>query len=199
MLKLANKFYITSIKKYNVNKIDKSCEYIFKYKNFRVILKIYFTILGFSDASNIAIVNFGYLVDVEKFSNRLMRYVFIEDLDKNDGQSTKKYFDSKETREILVKFIEKNLSNYLANSAPTLLIRGTLSDIKANLPRYKRLDIPFFKNNYKKIVLKTNIYKSLHDITPNKDDKKGKVIWAYAKDEKYFKELENVFSGDWRF
>lgn len=127
-----------------------------------------FRIVGFTDYSNTAIINFGYMVYISKYSNKNMGCYYVGGIDNKSGKSTKKYFGSKKAREIVVKFIEKSLYKYLKKSKPTLIIFGALSHTEANLPRYKRLEMPFLANGYRKKILEANKYKSLHQITSKK-------------------------------
>lgn len=193
MLKLAENFYMSSIWVREKNGLNLKKDYNFIYKNYNIILQIDFCMLAVTRKSNIAIVNFGYSVDVRKWSNRHLRYVYVDDLDEQDGRSTKKYFDDKTAREIVVRTLEKNMSNYLIKVKPCILIRGAFSDIKASLPRYKRFDKIFFENNYQKTELNTKDYESLHKVTLNKNDETCKLIWAYAKDNKNLLELRDVY------
>lgn len=193
MLKLAENFYITSIYESGRYALNSQKTYNFRYKNYCIELDIQFEMLSVTKKSNIAIINFGYTVDIREWSDREMKYIYINDLDRQDGRSTKKYFDSKQGRELVLKFIEKTILKYLKKVQPALLIRGALSDIKTNLPRYKRFDKCFLKNGYKKISIQTKDYKSLHEATFNCREKDANTIWAYTKDKKYFKELKSVY------
>jgi len=196
MLKLADDFYIASINNcksfFQNSKLIKEKEYIFIYKNYKIELEIEFKIVGYTREDNIAIVNFGYAVDIEKWSNKSQSYRWIKDLDKQNGYSTKKYFDSNEAREIILCFIEKTIDKYLKNISPAIIIRGAHSDIKINLPRYKRLDKQFFKNRYIKKEIAISDFDLLYKLTDSKDDD-DRIIWAYCKKEKYFQQLSDVF------
>ncbi len=104
MLKLSKEFYITSIVKFNRwnnSKLNEEYIYYFRYKKFQIKLAVIFTIMGHTDEDNIAIVNFGYSTDIEKWSDREQDFCYIRDLDKTDGRSTKKYLDSAKAREVI--------------------------------------------------------------------------------------------------
>ena len=67
MLQLAEDFYLVSIRNTNSwceSKIDSKLTYVFRYKNYKVELSPSFTLLGFTKEDNIAILNFGYIVDI---------------------------------------------------------------------------------------------------------------------------------------
>jgi len=191
MLKLAKDFYIVRIVKNRDNNLNKRYEYFFRYKNYRVELEVEFLIVGYTKEDNSAIVNFGYTVDIERWSNRLQRFKWINDLDNQNGKSTKKYLDSQVARELVLRFVERALKEYLKKVSPAILIRGAHSELKVNLPRYKRLDKIFFEQNYKKRELDIKEYKSLYETayTPKKDDK---VIWAYSKKDYLLDQLSEV-------
>lgn len=194
MLKLATDFYITSIENQNYfsnSKLEKGKTYRFKYKEYKIELETQFKIIGYTKEDNIAIINFGYTVDVEKWSNRLLRYEWINGLDNENGLDTKKYFDSKEARKLVLQFIEKMIDKYLKSIAPAIIIRGAHSEIKINLPRYKRFDKQFIQNGYEKKVFNIKEYDSLYQITGNKEDT-DKVIWTYSKNANHFEKLLNV-------
>lgn len=192
MLKLAENFFITSVFERGRYALSTQKMYKFRYKNYCLELDIQFEMLSVTKKSNIAIINFGYTLDIREWSDRKMKYIYINDLDTQDGRSTKRYFDSKKGRELVLRFIEKTLLKYLKTVQPALLIRGALSDIKTNLPRYKRFDKCFLENGYKKRSIQAKDYKSLHKITSNYREKDANIIWAYAKKKKYFKELKSV-------
>jgi len=196
MLKLSQDFYITSSKDrsyWNDTKLDRDYEYDFRYKEFKVELKINFKIVGYTYEDNMAIINFGYDVDVEKWSDREQGFSYIEGLDSQNGKSTKKYFNSQEARELLLRFIERKIDTYLKTVSPAIIIRGALSDIQVNLTRYKRLDAQFFKYGYHKKEFDIKNSDSLYQISSGKKEEDDKVIWVYCKNESHFKKLENVF------
>ena len=196
MLKLSQDFYITSAKDrsyWNDTKLDRDYEYDFRYKEFKVELKINFKIVGYTYEDNMAIINFGYDVDVEKWSDREQGFSYIEGLDSQNGKSTKKYFNSQEARELLLRFIERKIDTYLKTVSPAIIIRGALSDIQVNLTRYKRLDAQFFKHGYHKKEFDIKNSDSLYQISSGKKEEDDKVIWVYCKNESHFKKLENVF------
>ncbi len=193
MIKLCDNFHIYSIDNKLQNSFEFEKYYNFIYKEFQIRLNISFSVVALSKKSNTVIVNFGYLVIIKKWSKKLMRYEELKNVDIQSGKSTKQYLDSPQAREIILRFIEKNIDNYLKTKKPALLIRGSLNKTQLYLPRYKRLDGMFFKNDYKKAELKTKKYKSLHKATFNCTDKNSKTIWAYCKDERMFKELKDVY------
>ena len=196
MLKLAKDFYITSYKSNSSywleTSLDKEYEYVFRYKNYKVETSIQYKVIGHTKESNIAIVNFGYKVDIEKWSDKEQTFTFIEDLDDEDGKSTKKYFDSKKAREIVLRFIERTIKKYLKQKEPAIVIRGALSDVKVNLPRYKRLDRHFLEQNYIKKEFLAQTLNSLYKICINKEDDIDKYIWVYCKKEIFLEELRDV-------
>lgn len=197
MLQLAENFYITSIDKNRYWSQSKLCEkttYNFIHYKYKVELTIAFSIIGYTEEDNIAIINFGYMVDIEKWSNREQQYCEIEDLDPQDGRSTKKYISSKEIRTIILNCIEKRLDKYLQNISPTIIIRGALSNIKANLDRYTRLNDLFLKYKYYKKELDIQKSDSLYKISVDKHDNDN-VIWAYSKKQEHFDKLDSVFKN----
>ena len=197
MLTLAKDFYITSIesREYyrNESKLNKKYTHYFRYKNFRITLSVSFDIIGYTAEENIAIVNFGYDVDVERWSNRKQRFDYIQDLDSQNGKSTKKYFDSPEARDLILRFIERSIDKYLRTISPAIIIRGALSEISLNLPRYKRLDAPFFAYGYHKKAFDIKQSDALYKISAGEKGEEDKVIWVYCKKEAHFKQLDNVF------
>jgi len=197
VLTLANNFYITSIDQNNYwseSKLHEKTTYNFRYKEYQVELTTAFTIVGYTQEDNIAIINFGYMVDIEKWSNREQRFCYIDDLDSQNGKSTKQYLNSTEARSILLKFITKRVDNYLKNITPAIIIRGAISNIKANLPRYTKLDELFFKYNYHKIEFDITKADSLYQITVGKKDD-DRLIWAYSKKKEHFDKLSDVFKN----
>ena len=194
MLKLSKEFYITSINKdygWSNSKLNKEYKYNFRYKNFCVELAVIFSIVGYTDEDNMAIVNFGYCVDIEKWSDKKQSFCYIDDLDDEDGKSTKKYLDSAEARELILRFIEKRIDNYLRTASPAIVIRGALSEIKSNLPRYKRLDALYVNHGYHKKEFSVKQADSLYQILNNKED--DKVIWIYSRKMENFEKIEKVF------
>ncbi len=199
MLKLSKEFYVTSIVKFyryrrDNSKLNEEYIYSFKYKNFQIKLAVIFTIMGHTDEDNIAIVNFGYLVDIEKWSDREQEFCYIRDLDETDGRSTKKYLDSAEAREIILRFVEKSIDRYLRKVSPAIIIRGPLSDVKSNLPRYKRLDLLYANHGYHKKELDIKKYDSLYEISA-KQGEDDKVIWAYSRKIELFDNLRKVLNN----
>ena len=190
MLKLAEDFYIVSIEKdsWNHSKIENKTTYTFRYKNYKVELSPSFQIIGHTQEDNIAIINFGYIVDIEKWSDQKQYFTYIRGLDTQNGSSTKKYLDSPEARELILRFLEKYINKYLSTIGPAIVIRGALSDIKTKLPRYARMDKLFLANGYKKRELDISKADSLYQITMTKDEA-DKVIWVYCKKESYFDQL----------
>ena len=195
MLKLLENFHITKIRintQWNRSKLNQANEHNFVYKNFLISLETQFQVIGYTAQDNMAIVNFGYSVEIKKWSNRDQQYQWIPDLDEQSGRSTKQYFDDKEARKLLVRFIEKTIFKYLRDVTPAIIIRGALSDIKVELPRYTQLDANFFNAGYKKRVYNIKEFDSLYKITHNpKDD--DVVVWAYSKNENHFDQLVDVY------
>lgn len=194
MLKLSDDFYIVCIKnrdKYKESKLNKYYIYEFRYKDYLLSLDVSFEIVGYTREDNIAILNFGYLIDIEKWSNREQRFKWIVDLDSQCGKSTKKYLDSKEAREIIFRFVERSIKKFIKFASPSIIINGTHNKIKANLPKYKRLDSCFLQYKYIKQKLNKLENKSLYEIIEKQDD--DPVIWAYYKKEHYLVQLKDVF------
>ncbi len=196
MLKLSKDFYITSIDNFSHfirSGFDSEYNYHFRYKNFKVVLSVSFELIGYTVEDNNAIMNFGYAVDIQKWSDIEQDFIYIDDLDNADGRSTKKYLDSAEAREIILRFVEKRIDKYLRKVSPAIIIRGPLSDFKSNLPRYKRLDLPYANHGYHKKELDIKKYDSLYQITFRyKAGEDDNVIWAYSKKMELFEKLENV-------
>jgi hypothetical protein len=195
MLKLSDGFYITSIdtdNRWSSSKLDQEYAYKFRYKDFRVELSIMFTIMGYTREDNMAIINFGYSVDIDRWSDKEQSFSCIDDLYKEDGKSTKKYLDSLKARELILRFIERRINKYLKTVSPAIVIRGALSDIKVNLSRYTRLDLPFSNHGYHKKEFDIKKSDSLYQIIQNKNND-DKVIWAYSKKIEHFEKLEEVF------
>ena len=194
MLKLAKDFYITKIDRdsgYGNSSLEKEQLYTFVYKKYKVQLDMEFKIIGYTEEDNVAIINFGYIVDIKKWSNKDQNYNYIYDLDNANGKSTKKYLDSKDAREILLKFIERFIESYLNKVSPAIILRGALSEIKLNLPRYKRFDNIFCKH-YTKKEFDIDKYDSLYKICGNYKEDKNKTIWVYGKKESHLSQLEEV-------
>ena len=196
MLKLSPNFYITSIdtkNRWNSSKLEQEYKYNFRYKEFQVELTTMFTIIGHTQKDNIAIINFGYAVGIERWSDKAQRFCYIDETEEEDGRVTKRYLDSQEARELILRFIEKRVDSYLSNISPAIIVRGALSDIKVNLPRYKRLDAQLFKHDYHKKEFDIKQSDSLYKIAAGRKSDDDKVIWVYCKDERHFKKLEDVF------
>lgn len=195
MLKLLDNFYITKIEsnmRWSSSKLNRTSEYKFLYKDFWIELDVQFEILGYTAEANIAIVNFGYIIDVRKWSNRSQEYKWIDDLDKNSGKSTKQYFDNIDARKLVVRFIEKSIGKYLKNVGPAIVLRGAHNELKINLPRYHQLDKPFFDNGYYKKECDIKEFSSLYEITNSKKEDDA-VMWVYSKNESYLSQLIEVF------
>ena len=196
MLQLSKNFYITAIEPkntWNSSLLEQEYEYTFRYKNFKIELSIQFEIIGYTKKDNIAIINFGYSVDIEKWSNKEQYFLSIEDVDSIDGKSTKKYLDSQDAREILLRFIEKRIDKYLQSVTPTIMIRGALSEIKVSIPRYKRLDTQFFNHQYHKKEFDVKSADALYKISAGIKSDEDKVIWAYSQNDTHFEKLSEVF------
>ena len=194
MLKLSKDFYITSIDNFShfiSSGFDSEYHYHFRYKDFKVVLTVSFKLIGHTVEDNNAIVNFGYSVDIQKWSDIEQDFCYIRDLDNADGRSTKKYLDSAEAREIILRFVEKRIDKYLRKVSPAIIIRGPLSNFKSNLPRYKRLDLPYANHGYHKKELDIKKYDSLYQISFRYGED-NKVIWAYSKKMELFEKLEKV-------
>jgi hypothetical protein len=197
MLKLAKDFYITSIDydyAWNSHVFDKEIRFCFRYKNYKVELIVSFSSRGITKEDNLPIINFGYGVTIQKWSNKAQDWQLLDDVDELNGKSTKKYFDSKEAREIVLRFVERAIQKYLKKNHPAIIIRGALSEIKLNLPRYKRLD-KIFSQYYTKKEFDINRYDSLYHLCINYKKDENKVIWAYCKKEWYFDQLNEVIKA----
>ncbi len=195
MLRLAEDFYLVSIENNSHwcdAKIEGKFTYFFRYKNYKLELSPSFNLLGYTKEDNIAILNFGYTLDIRKWSDKGQSFHYIPNLNNQDGSSTKQYFDSPEARELILRFIEKFIRRYLSKTSPAIIIRGALSDIKTKLPRYKRFDKHFLDHGYIKIELDITTADSLYKITVGKD-KEDKEIWVYCKKESHFQQLSEVF------
>jgi len=197
MLKLTKDFYITSID-YNYGWksyiFDKEIRFCFRYKNYKVELNVSFSFIGLTKEDNLPIINFGYTVDMQKYSNKTQSWKWLDDVDSENGRSTKKYFDSKEAREIVLRFVERAIQKYLKENHPAIIIRGAMSEIKLNLPRYKRFD-KIFCQYYIKKEFDVNKYDALYQICGNSEDDENKVIWVYCKKEWYFEQLNEVLEA----
>lgn len=193
MLKLTKDFFIVSIRRYKwtKTKIEDQTTYTFLYKNYKIELTISFVILGYTKEDNVAIMNFGYDVDIEKWSNKDQDFRDIRGFNSQDGSATKKYLDSQEARELILRFIERYINKYLKKINPSIIIRGALSETRIKLPRYTRMDKQFFANNYHKKELDITTANSLYQITEEKDET-DKVIWTYCKKESHFEQLQEV-------
>ncbi len=88
--------------------------------------------------------------------------------------------------------MEKRIDKYLRKVSPAIIIRGPLSDVKSNLPRYKRLDLPYANHGYHKKELDIKKYDSLYQISA-KQGEDDKVIWAYSKKMELLEKLGKVF------
>ena len=198
MLRLSPAFYITSIETQNrwhlpQSKLNKERAYHFRYREFKITLRIAFEVVGYTSGKNMAIVNFGYEVEIERWSERKQRFYYIEGIDGQDGRSTKKYLDSKEARALMMRFVERNIARYLRRVSPAIVIRGALSKIETGLPRYRRLDKPFFECGYHKKVFAIDESDTLYRICVGEKREEDSMIWVYCKDARYFQKLENVF------
>jgi hypothetical protein len=196
MLRLAKDFYIANIDKssgYTRDPFAREYEYRFVYKKYKVELTTQFSICGYTKKDNTPIINFGYSINIERFCNRHLYYTYIDDLDRSNGKSTKKYFDSKEAREIVLKFVDRFIDRYLQDVSPCIIIRGAMSQIKTNLPRYKRFDKHFDKYNYKKTTMHISECDDLYSITYNKTVE-DKEIWVYTKKRKHIKRLKDIYT-----
>jgi len=197
MLKLTKDFYITSID-YNYGWRDdvfsKRNRFSFRYKEYKVELIVSFSLIGFTKEDNLPIINFGYKLNIEKWSNKIQDWIWIDDVDGENGESTKKYFDSKEAREIVLRFIERAIQKYLKKNHPAIIKRGALNEIKLNLPRYKRFDKIFYQYYIKK-EFDVNQYNSLYKLCGNYKKDESKTIWVYGKKEWYFEQLNEVLEA----
>ena len=193
MLKLLDDFYITKYWAdcYRRQPLDVRYNHEFRYKNYKIELCSSFSVIGYTKEKNMAILNFGYSVDVRRWSNREQSFEMLYDVDEQDGKSTKKYFDSPEAREFVLRFVEKSIEKYLDNISPAIVIRGAHSKIKTKLPRYKRLDRGFLERGYTKRVININDNKMLYNITLNREDSDSE-IWVYCKKESFFNELIDI-------
>ena len=65
MIQLAKDFYIVSIEKNNWtnSRLENNTTYTFKYKNYKLELRPSFDILGYTKEDNMAILNFGYVLE----------------------------------------------------------------------------------------------------------------------------------------
>ncbi len=195
MLRLANDFYITSIDRskyiFEDSLLIQSKNYTFRYKEYKIDVEIKFTIIGHIKEDTVSIVNFVYDLDIRRWSNKEQKFKYF-DLDNKNGQDTKKYFDSKEARELVLRFIERDVDKYLQKTSPAIIVRGPLSELDMKLPRFKRFDAQFEKHNYIKRELDINEYDSLYNLIydPKED---AKVFWVYCKKESSFDKLNTAF------
>ena len=85
MIQLAKDFYIVSIEKNNWtnSRLENNTTYTFKYKNYKLELRPSFDILGYTKEDNMAILNFGYVLEMEKWSNRYLSRHPNLDINKN--------------------------------------------------------------------------------------------------------------------
>ena len=189
MLKLAKDFYLISIFKNNHSNLKKVYYYKFMYKNYQIALNIRFYIDEYTKDSNIPIIIFTYTVYIKKWSNKYQDFYYIHDMDFSCGKSTKRYLDSREARELILRFVEKRVDKYLNLVSPSIFIRSLSSEKQIILPRYKRLDKQFFKNGYFKKEFYVDTSESFYDIV---DEKSDEVIWVYSKDEALLDRLEKL-------
>jgi len=193
MLTLLKDFKIVSIDNddYKKTKLEKFKNYLFMYKKHKIELSVSFSVLGFTKKDNIAILNFGYSVNVLEWVQEKNDY---EDQLLNlipDSSRTKEYIDSKEARELIVRFVEKSVDEYLKKVSPAIVIRGALTEEQINLQRYKRLDTFFLKYGYQKKIFTVSENKSLYSIAATKYSG-AKYIWAYSKNPSYLDQLNDV-------
>jgi len=190
MLKLIEDFYIISIERnWNGSILENKTTYTFRYKNYKIELIASFIIIAYTKEDQIAIINFGYVVDIEKWSNRKQCFEHIPGLKNKNGCSTKKYLDSSEAREIILKFLERFIDKYLGQIKPSIVIRGLFTNINTKLPRYTRFDTPFFDHGYIKEEFDFTIADSLFRSVKAKEDKE---LWIYCKKESYYELLSQI-------
>jgi hypothetical protein len=192
-MKLNNILSIKRIESRRRRPSDTYRNLIFGYKEYNLNLHVGFDITSFT-LDMIPISNFGYGLDISKFNNRTDSFNYL-DIDDSDGKSTKKYFDDKESRSIVNKFIHKSIYKDIRDFKFPLLVRGPLSTFKQNSQRYLDIDDIIFKFGYNKVIIKAS---EMNNHLPCKHAMKDidtDVYWFYTKNNIERYELCNLFEN----
>lgn len=194
---------------FSIRSIDKNWEYEqnkltlerrFKYKFMiehtinktmhEILLNISFSPNGYTTNTNILIVNFGYDVEIRKWSNRTCEFEWCQ-IDSDNGKGNK-HILIPETRIIINKFVQHFMKKYLQEINPRIIYRGVLNNFKTKSKRYLDLDNVLYSFNYEKQIFLASKNKSLSDIACVRKKKEDTKIWCYSKYTQDFKELKSV-------
>jgi hypothetical protein len=192
MLTLSKDFQIVSIEKSHdsLKRLEQSKIYTFlnNNKQLKIKLEIEYSIIGYTKKTNSAIINFGYTVDIEKYNKKKIRWEYLY-IDNESGKDTKEYFSDKMARSLIVKFIKRNMTQYIKRIEPYILFRGAFNEIKPTLKRYKDIDNIIIENGYlkKELLVKENdkLYKKSYNLNVD-----NVIMWLYSKDKKVLKEIK---------
>lgn len=164
--------------------------YNFIYKRFLcATLNITYKPLAYTNNYKIPLTNFGYGLSIEKWDNRKKIYNWVEETE--DGRTTAKYIDSKESRNIILKFVYKNIQHYLTNKRPPILVRGAMTPEKEKLKRYWDIDEIILRMGYEKFIFTYEEATNFTDFfSPFPKDSQ---FWIYVKDDFIKKDLLESF------
>lgn len=155
--------------------------YIFRYKDeYKLDLSVGFDIEAFTE-SLIPVFNFGYGLGITKLNNRKDRFEYLEDVDDSSGISTKRYFEDKESRNIINKFVQRALFKDIKKYNFPIIVRGPLTEFKQNSPRYLKIDSIITSMGYIRTIVP---FSSMNNHIPHEHaslDSEKDQYWFYTK------------------
>ena len=172
-----------------------------------IITKFYY--IGETKDLKIPIYSFGYFAVPKSLTNDFY-YEEPNGFDINTGKSIQKYIKEKEVKELIFKYVKKNLKKLLKKINPPILIRGVMNDFKNQNKRYKEID-EIISSYYDKNIVNIEKYvgkrRELNDFEWKLYkyfdfvwDKSDKEILVYTKKLECKKEKEvlnkEMFSND---
>lgn len=177
-MRLNENFHVKRISKPVRHSIkDTYTEYKFEYKDINVQLDVGFD-LEATTGNGFPVYNFGYGLDI--YRNDAEGYTNLIGFGAgDDGRRTKRYFDCKESRGIVSKFVRKSIDRDINTFKFPIFVRGPLTVFKQNSPRYIELDTIINKYGYKKIVIPV---RDMNNYLPHSraiEDESKDVYWFY--------------------
>jgi hypothetical protein len=155
------------------------------YNNYKLDLGVSFTKEAYTQ-DMIPIYNFGYGLDIRPWNSEYEYYEYDSLSDAESGEQSKRYFDCKDSRAIVRKFVNKYVKYILSKFEFPIIVRGPLTTFKQNSQRYLDIDNIIKSFGYHRVVIKmndlieTDSYIPFEDKSENKDKDE---YWFYSKEK----------------
>jgi len=188
--------------------------YLEKEKNLIIESSTQFNLIGHTKNLKIPIICFGYgiALGTPQFKDGSFRINYENSVEHDSGKSTKVFWNNKEERNIVFKYIIKNFQQLNNHFSYPIIVRGYINEFKENNYRYQYID-ELLKKNYNKIEIyltpleielflksyswdmkKETLKEQLMYVFKNPlSAEKGKILIYLKKDFSFLeKEMENI-------